>query len=69
MKAIKSKEIKFCPQCGSENIGVDADNRGTRDYCLDCGFNSRYSGGIEIYNFPVKGKSLKLNKMVKKIIK
>ena len=50
------KEVKFCPKCGSFEIGVEAEALSPNDYCKTCGFNSRKSGLVEAINFPTKLK-------------
>ena len=56
-KPIKeSSEVKFCPKCESEEIGVEADALNPIDYCKTCGFNSIKKGIVEAVNFPTKIK-------------
>lgn len=53
----KTKEIKFCPKCGSEDVRIDSFPRGNiTNYCGKCGFNSRLKGGQIISEFPIKSK-------------
>lgn len=58
----KRMELKFCPRCKSNNIGVDAAWEGVNEYCLDCGFNSRREGPFKVTLFPTKSKMIKINK-------
>ncbi len=59
---IFNMEKRFCPKCGSENIGVDATLGGVSDYCKDCGYNNRTSGVVTVGNFPEKEKITKQKK-------
>jgi len=49
-------EAKFCPKCGSFEIGIEAESLIPRDYCKACGFNSIKKGLVEAVNFPTKIK-------------
>jgi len=51
-------EIKFCPKCKGENIGVDATIT-ANDYCIDCDYNNSKMGLVSIVNFPIKTKKMK----------
>jgi hypothetical protein len=52
-------EVKFCPRCNSNNIGVDSAWEGVNEYCLDCGYNSRKEGPFKVTLFPTKSKMVK----------
>lgn len=48
--------VKFCPKCGSEEIGVEAEALTPHDFCGACGFNSIKKGIVETMHFPTKLK-------------
>ncbi len=62
------KEIKICPKCGSTNIGSEGFDSFVYDFCMDCGFQGRYSKINKkeaiIKTFP-KVKSSELKKIQK----
>ena len=49
--------VKFCPKCGSEDIGVEAEALSPHDYCRGCGHNSIKKDVVEVVNFPTKLKN------------
>jgi len=55
-KAEEKGEAKFCPKCGSWEIGLEAESLAPRDYCKACGFNSMKKGIVEAVHFPTKIK-------------
>jgi len=40
----KKVKVKFCPNCGSLNIGISAAGKIPRDICQECGY-----GGIMLF--------------------
>ncbi len=50
---------KFCPKCGSEEIGIEAEDLTTHDFCRSCGFNSLKKDVVETLHFPTKLKGAK----------
>jgi len=50
------EHVKFCPECGSEEIGVEAEALTPHDFCRACGFNSIKQDIVETMHFPAKLK-------------
>ena len=53
------EHVKFCPKCGSEEIGVEAESLSPHDFCRACGFNSLKQDIVETMHFPTKSKEEK----------
>ena len=52
----KGTPVKFCPKCGSEEIGVEAEALTPQDFCRACGYNSLKKDITELTHFPAKLK-------------
>jgi len=50
--------VKFCPGCGSEEIGVESEALSPHDFCRACGFNSIKKTIVETMHFPTKIKEI-----------